>query len=708
MAQMLLGFVERLGMRPGPGARLRPLFQSSSDKSGWSSIEEDFPNSGVVSWWERIPDASIYKAWIFQVELSPTFDPANEHHDYYRVKGIPSPAVELIEVPQATDLEELRCFLLHEGLPIRLCASKRIVFRDRSGAIVGPLELVIREERFFLDEEHLEAPIPLHHPDGDLALANWEGHRFLPLEGWQRKSGEVDYSPDMVFLKRVIRDIRNVSPPLIEKAKLTDKLIGGYCSAIEQTSLTPLKNQRLKRLHKLAEQSAIGLSLLEDAIPDLLSLTPVKDALAKAGEDAARIAVEERRSQLEELEGRRAGLENEISGLQARSERLWEEIDSLEKRQAATISSFDERLQKKFQDITRDASSFLADVAVVRAAMAMPLQKLQVGLGFEELIEPPDVTPLPATKVATSICENFDRAGMGARLPIELLASWTAGYVPMVYGAKAREAFNIASESLFGGKLYFGTLGPTLASATDLMKLTTSSRFGMSSIEEFVSAASCSSGLFLLVFDNITLCQLDSTLVPLLHGYTTLHGQTISSRISSRYPTPAGFWPSNILLAGIVVDSPFALPMSRELWTCSTLIDTSKTGTSPKRKGTIANQETSALLYETWVEWLGTVEETASSEGLLLATQIAREFETSSLSNRMLRRLATTIDKIGSTMSEQKRAGILAEMAILPYLLSRGLDPNVVLRDTPADLFLEEDLVKRAMILFQKWGVYLG
>jgi len=180
MVQTLLGVVDRFGIvKSGPGARLRPLFQASEDKTRWVTLEEEFPNSGVVSWWQPSPEAESNKAWIFQIEPSWSYDADNEPHDYYGAKGSPSPAVELIDLSMAADTEDTRAFLLEEGLSPERCASKRLVFRDRSGSVVGPLEV------------------------------------------WPRRGGEVDFSPNAVFLKRILREVREMTPSVIDSAKVS-------------------------------------------------------------------------------------------------------------------------------------------------------------------------------------------------------------------------------------------------------------------------------------------------------------------------------------------------------------------------------------------------------------------------------------------------------------------------------------------------------
>jgi hypothetical protein len=708
VALTLLGIVDRFSYtKSGPGARLRPLFQASSDKKRWIPLEDEYPNDEVVSWWQPPTDVHLNKAWLFQVELSPTYDPDNKHHDYYRVKGMPSPAVELIDVAEAADPEDVRSFMLDDGLTVELCAARRLVFRDRGGTVIGPLELSIRDGRLHLEEEGLEALIPVSRLTGDPALVSWEGHRFLPLEGWSRKAGEADFSPNTLFLKRVLRELKEITPSMIDNAKLTGKLIGAYVSAVEKMSLTPLQRQRLKRLHRLAAASSSGVSLAEDAVPELLSLLPVKEALDAAREEAAHKAIEARRSVLDELDGKRAALEQEIVRLRAEEDRLRDEIACTEKNRADSMASFEESVQKKFQEITRSASSFLADIALVRAALSDPVREPPSRTSPQVSKTIPAARALAAAEIPSTVRAQFDREGVGCMLSGALLASWASGFVPMLYGARGRDALGAADKSLFGRKSYFATLSATSVSPTDLLDLPVFSEYGLSSVRELVSVAGRSTDLFLLVFENINLCQLDSTLVPLVRTYAEIHARTSSSRSPIAYATPAGLWPSNMLFAGIMIDSPLALPMSRELWSYATFLDAGAklTCTQGKRVEQNLPDSVSRIDYGTWTEWLETIDGANSSDTLLVATHVGRQVETSALSKRMFRRLAGAVDCASPGLAEDKRAGLFLDMAVIPYLLSRGLDPEEVLRDSPADAKPDDAFVARVTALFEKWGL---
>jgi hypothetical protein len=71
----------------------------------------------------------------------------------------------------------------------------------------------------------------------------------------------------------------------------------------------------------------------------------------------------------------------------------------------------------------------------------------------------------------------------------------------------------------------------------------------------------------------------------------------------------------------------------------------------------------------------------------------------------MVRRLAAAIEISGSPLKENERTAALARVTAVPYLLSHGIHPDVVLNDTAVDIAPDCLFVDRAMTLFEKWGI---
>src|SRR5580704_323801 len=173
MSRMLFGVVDRIhpSTSAGPRARLKPMWEASKDKLRWQPPYEEFPNSGLVSWWQPPSDLTLHSAWCFQIEESPSYDSDKPQHDYFRVRGVPSVPIELLDVGEPNDEDELREYLLHTGIPTSLCSSRRVVVRQRSGSLVGPIDLASRNGRYYADEKQLDQPILLSQARNDLSLA---------------------------------------------------------------------------------------------------------------------------------------------------------------------------------------------------------------------------------------------------------------------------------------------------------------------------------------------------------------------------------------------------------------------------------------------------------------------------------------------------------------------------------------------------------
>src|SRR5689334_23832057 len=102
-----LGTVERMahpGMRH-PHAQLKPCFQAiSTGDSGaylWQRIEdirEDFPNRGLVIWFDPSDEASQGTIWQFRIEDQRNFDRNNPSHDAYQCQSRPLPPTEILDL----------------------------------------------------------------------------------------------------------------------------------------------------------------------------------------------------------------------------------------------------------------------------------------------------------------------------------------------------------------------------------------------------------------------------------------------------------------------------------------------------------------------------------------------------------------------------------------------------------------------------------
>jgi hypothetical protein len=708
MALTLLGIVEKSHFKSGPGAKLRPICQASLDKNRWVTLEETFPNSGLVSWWQPLADAEQFNAWIFQVEQSRTYDPKLENHDLYSVRQVPSPAVELIDLDHLEEPEDVRLFLLREGLPVERCATKRLMFRDRNGLLLGPLDLSLRDDRLFIDDR--ETPVAILRPLTEFEPLQWGDHVFLAPENPIAKIGDLDISSNALFLKRMLRESRDVSPAIIEKAKLTERLIGSYCSALEQMSPETSRRQRLRRLTALSASAINGIPLEEEGVSALLAIPSVVDALEFEKKKAASSAVEERRSQIQKLEEERTGLEDVIRELKAQLVQLRQQIKATEQEQTEVVNTFNASIAKRFQEVTEDAPAFLGTVALIRAALADANSDTKRAPSLANNAAPlflkagDKVVTLEAPQIIDQTLEAFKQSGFDIAAPSGLLSAWASGFVPLVWGTQAKEMLDVASSTLTGGKQFGIAIPPTLSSPSDLLILSGCSRTGVGTLAEFLAEAGKSDELFLLVLDNLNLCQIDNVIVPLLKDYASGQLQSSKEPQPCLYPTQAGMWPKNVLLAGILVESPLALSMSRDIWQYSCLVEYGRRQL-PSEGYTGDSRVLGTLKHRDWIDWRELRGEAVGTSTQLVAKHVSRVAELNMLHTAMLCRLASLVEQITVGLEEEAQLFLFARIAIVPLTVAFQLDPHVVLKGCPIEITVTEETVNHIVDLFRRFGM---
>jgi hypothetical protein len=715
MSRALFGTVERIHhSTSGPGARLKPLWEASPDKSRWQPLDQEFPNSGFISWWQPPTDLLLHSPWYFQIEEAPTYDPNIPQHDYFRVRGMPSAPLELLDIAQANDEEELREYLLQTGIPASLCNSKRVVFRQRSGSLLGPIDLIFRDGRYYADEKQLELPITLSQARNDLCLAESSNHRFLPPEEWSIKIGELDFSPTEMFLKRVLRDLKKITPSIVEDVKLTDKLINRYSSAVAAGSLSPSQRHRLLRLKTIAKRSSEDVNLPAEALTDFLSITSIAEMLQEVKKKAADETVATTKASLSKLHEQSSRLEQEIVSLTSDVAQGKRDLASLEQQHTSALKEFETQANKRFREISSGASQFLTEIALVRAALNLPNASSSEGIATGNDLQ---LNSTIETLGRVEFLERINRCDasnkVSCRTSTALLASIASGFVPIVFGSLARQSLSTLAHTLAAGRLYWLPLNPTLSSSSQVRTepvIQDQGRLGTANTLDVLlqQAISCPD-ISILVLENINLAQIDSLLLPLIQRYAELRcASGAHAPQPDRVSTPFGIWPANLLLAGLAIDSPLSLPVSTELWAYSTLIDTS-IGRASKQQVVESHDasslEESQVAYEAWTQWINEITGMPATDSLIVAAYVRHQIEISSLFERLLARLASAIDAVSAAQESAYRVKLFTELVLIPYCLARHQDLRTLLEGCPVSVPIDTDKIARVASVFKNWGM---
>jgi hypothetical protein len=718
MSGVLFGIVDRIhpSTSAGPRARLKPLWEASKDKSRWHLPDEDFPNSGLVSWWQPPSDLILHSAWSFQTEESPSYDPNKPQHDYFRVRGVPSIPIELVDLDQPSDEEELREYLLQTGIPASLCSSRRVVVRQRSGSLVGPIDLVQRNGRYYADEKQFDQPIPLSQPRSDLSLAEASNHRFLPLEGWSTRIADLDFSSNELFLKRVLKDLKKITPSIVDDVKLTDKLITRYCAAMGTASLSPAQRHRLLRLQRIAAHSRQDIQLSGEALTDFLSVGTIAELLDQAKTKVRDETIASTQASLSTLHEQRQRLDHEVTRLTSAISQSKLELASLERQHSFALEQFDAQAKERFRNLSTSASGFLAEIALIRAALDLHVPTSQASRPprTAESLRQDTSDSLSTTEFLDRSNQNFSSQSLGCRTSCSLLSSMASGFVPVVYGPSGSEALSALAHTLAADQLYRLPLHPTLTSPAQLRDELLLHEPGTTpptiSLNGLLQAASTSSEMTILVLENINLAQIDSVLLPLIRQYVELRIDTPKSGDApGSISTPVGPWPANLLLAGLAIDSPLSLPVSTELWSYATFVYSALERPTPLDQSAPPVSralKASRLSYETWIEWLQQMTPATTADPMMLAAYVAHKIEMSLLLKRLMRNLASAIAVIAAGNEPHDRLRLFAELTVVPYLLSRCKSPRSILAGCPTDAPVDPD-VARIEAVFKRWGIDL-
>jgi hypothetical protein len=718
MSGLLFGIIDRIhpSTSAGPRARLKPLWEASKDKSRWQPLDEDFPNSGLVSWWQPPSDLTLHSAWSFQTEESPSYDPNKPQHDYFRVRGVPSVPIELVDLEQPSDEEELREYLLQTGIPASLCNSRRVVVRQCSGSLVGPIDLVLRNGRYYADEKQFDQPIALSQPRSDLSLAETSNHRFLPLEGWSTRIAELDFSSNELFLKRVVKDLKKITPSIVDDVKLTDKLITRYCAAVGTASLSPAQRYRLLRLQRIATHSRQDIQLSAEALTDFLSIGTIAELLDQTKTKVREETIASTQASLSTLHEQRQRLDHEVARLTIAISQNKLELASLERQHASTLEQFDAQAKERFRNLSTSASGFLTEIALIRAALDLqiPTSLADLPPRIAESVRQDTSDTLTATEFLNRNNQNFATQGLGCRTSCSLLSSVASGFFPIVFGPSGREALGALAHTLAADRLYWLPLHPTLTSPaqlrSELLLRDQGTTAPTTTLDGLLQAATASSDISILVLENINLAQIDSVLLPLIRQYVELRTDAPnSSDPPAHISTSVGVWPANLLLAGFAIDSPLSLPVSTELWSYATFVYSALEGSASSDHAVPPASpapKASRLSYDTWIEWLKQMNAATTADPMMLAAYVAHKIEMSLLLKRLMRNLAAAIAVIAASKEPNDRLRLFAELTVVPYSLSRGKNPRSILEDCPTNAPVDPDIA-RIEAVFKRWGIDL-
>ncbi len=582
MKTFYLGIVERISLGK-PGARVRPIAQASTDKAAWNITNEKFDNSGVVSWWTIPKDLRKGSYWIFQIEESPSYQADKPQHDEFRiVENSSHPATQVLTLPAAKDEDDIRRLLIADGLPVDRCVTKQAFVSTFAGNYIGPFRLVFGNEKVTLDPSDLEAPVDVYELVKPKEFFTHDDYAILPAAAMLtifKKVGEVDFSPDSVFLKRAIRDLKKAEPNTIETAKLTSRLIDTYIHAFGTKHLSLAERHRLARLKSLAESGKGDIQLVEDCLSALAAWAPVQQQIETAKEQAVSRALLDQKGAIDDLTQTNHHLEDKRKALVSELKTLDERALAQRRENETALEEFEKSVRRKLKAVATESTEFLASIPLIKAALGAFDGAKTGGKETASIRTAISNAGIAARdQVVPTLQANVSAAGLDWWTAAALASSLTAGFVPLVRGHQTRDQLNVIAASLTGSRLFWLPLNPTQLTSVDLSNAIVTcddpaydgNTITLKSLLRHVRETG---QLCLLCFEGINLCQADALLMPVLRQYAHLRKiVSVGTDVRPDIMTALGPWPNNLLIAGTIVESPLALPMSKAVWELATMV----------------------------------------------------------------------------------------------------------------------------------------
>lgn len=595
-SMLYLGVVTYVGQRGQlPVASLRPLLVADEGETRWErelgdgSRKELFPNTGCVSWIHPDSHAETGTLWEFKVQEQRSYVEEEPRHDRYMVSESSSRQVyEVLDVDLLKEQGQCaREMLTSTGIRIDANGTRRFWIRveDNLWMLTDLVQKDGDEGRWVipLDESGITRwqEWDLQGPLSSLKL---DGERLL-LAPKARPSGpphQRDWSSDIMVLRRVMQQLRRYDRDFTDALELTSKAVDRFAELLSSsTSLNEpdLEEARIERVKALLERLG-GSSDSREAVLAILADSPITDELEQKKNEI----LEEERDRAREQAG------HELSDLLSEIESRRKELSNIEKtievrhrEQEALVSNFEESLAERARKAMDNPAELLSTVALIRAVRSEKHDQRVVASGATQEIAKADFEATQATVVASqedalkSIEGLMLRSDVPRSVGRAIHASFLAGAMPIIAGARAYDAFVAYARSITAGEVFWIPVSALWVDPLDYLEGVASQselKRGRSGLSEFLDGARSDSRMRLVVLDGIERSNVESYLLPLLGCYGDV-GRSFkrsfpiaSTNGSARTQMD---WPENVLLAATTCCSSVSMALPQSLWGYATL-----------------------------------------------------------------------------------------------------------------------------------------
>jgi hypothetical protein len=603
-----LGVVDRVTARSGEASAIgwiRPLCELASDAEP-RTIErplEEFPNRGLVAWWDAPPHLREDTFWIFEMRPSPTFSATAPRHAQYNAFAM-SEALEVIDLRSvAEDEDQGRVLLVEAGLSLPHRPTSRVWIRLKDNEWFGPARLIDRNGAWVLAADLVDEPlriVAMSKPRASIRVVHDGTREFLdPAARPDRFLHLLDWAPDLVILKRLLRRLRDVdaeyAAQLGTTAKAIDRIVEKLAIA-GSTAELELDRRRLKRVKRFVPLLRDNADRAKDVVDALLAIEPVRAALeeqrAQILRDVRREAIETIARETADAVGERNSVRSEVGALTEHALVLRREVGQLQERVDRRVKQFETELRQRLEQMAVAPETFFSELAIFNALARRSNQNVEMHQDAQcSVVVIGDAAAPLATVSADELAlesratmadleARFAGSGLPDVLAVDLHATFVSGAVPVLLGARAFDALTVYASRVCGARVFWIPATSAMIAPGDLLGNVTAAtgtdRSECASLAEFLRQAADETSMQLVVVDNANVAPMETYLAPLLALYAEAwhSGKRRQLRIQIDAVRAMRLsWPRNVLLALIASEGLATFPAVHDLWANAVILD---------------------------------------------------------------------------------------------------------------------------------------
>ena len=698
-SSLYLGVITFVGQRgPLPVASLRPLFIADEGEREWElelseeARRQQFPNVGYVSWLHPVPEAVEGSLWEFRVRDQPSYQAHDLRHDRLMVAEHSYRQVfRVIDLrAKAVGSCDVRDLLTNQGISIaRSQCPKFWILCEKNSWMLA--EFSPKSDREDLSVVHVDG-------SGITRWQEWELTRKLyALNGendvWLLPPGitpagtpqQRDWAPDIVVLERVLKYVRKYDRKFFDAIEASNQIVERFS---ELLSAQPLNEPGLHRGRFERARDILGRlqdsGNMAEAIMIALSDSPIADEL----EDRKKSFLEEeRKTAMEKAQESLGALGKEIESRKDELQELDTQLAEKRQEQASLATSLENAIAEKVRGVMNDPIELLSTVALVRAVMGVSdFNNIDCHIN-DERFAPPRIESLECKRITVqeeafrAVQKRMILSDVSSHAAGMLHATFLAGAVPLVVGARAYDALVAYSHVITGGRIHWIPVSSSWVQPSDCLFARQSGSDRTFTLMDYLCKAREDRGMHLVIIDGLERSIPESFLIPLLGCYqeSMLGIEEAASSLRARAQSVLGngtAWPQNVLLATVSSITEPALQLPNCLWQFSglCLIDLFPIGPEfelnrdkhPRRRFMeIMSQSSQVVDLAIWKQWRNNCTEVQLETGAAKWTEVSAKLS----GNRAVRDLFLSLFAAARQFGDEDNAiAIATACALLPHL----------------------------------------